>query len=260
MSTTVLEFELQAGIAVLTLRRPEQLNAFNAELIAALHAAVRDIVGNSAARCVIVTGEGKAFSAGADIKEFGAFERRSEFRAFIQQLEFALGALELLPQPTIAAINGVALGGGLELAMACDVRIADPGARLGLPEIKLGLLPGAGGTQRLPRLVPTAIAKQMLFTGDPIDAAEAHRIGLVNEVADDGECLLRAVELAEVLVERAPLALGAAKELVDHGLGISLDTAIALERETVAQLFDTEDRVEGVAAFLERRSPDFHGR
>jgi enoyl-CoA hydratase len=260
MSDQPVELESRGAVTLLTLNRPDQLNALDDSLVTALDTHVERLGHDDEVRCVVITGAGKAFSAGADIKEFGALARASEFRSFLHRLERTLRALELLPKPVIAAVHGVALGGGLELASACDLRIADPGARFGVPEIKLGLLPGAGGTQRLPRLVAPAVAKQLLLTGDPIDAAEAHRIGLVNEVAADGACVARAIELAQLLADRAPLALAAAKELVDHGAVLPLDAALALERETVAGLFDTDDCAEGVAAFRERRPPKFHGR
>ena len=160
----------------------------------------------------------------------------------------------------MAALHGVALGGGLELALACDLRVADDTARLGVPEIKLGLLPGAGGTARLPRLLPKAIAKQMLLTGAPLSAADAHRLGLVNEVVPAGGALDAALALAASLSSLPPLALAAAKRLVDEGAAMPLRSAITLERETVAMLFGTEDRVEGVRAFLEKREPTFQGR
>jgi enoyl-CoA hydratase len=257
MSDEVLGFEARGAVALITLRRPEQLNALNAELVSGLRDQIDRIAADEALRSVVVTGAGKAFSAGADIKEFGALAGPSEFRDFIQHLERTLRSLELLPKPSIAAVNGAALGGGLELAAACDLRIADPRARFGVPEIKLGLLPGAGGTQRLPRLLQRGVAKQMLLTGDPLNAHEALRVGLVNEVSDEGGSLDRAVELAIALADRAPLAAAAAKQLVDHGTGLPLDAALALERETVSMLFDTEDRIEGVAAFVERRQPKF---
>jgi enoyl-CoA hydratase/carnithine racemase len=260
MNDEGLAFDARGAVATLTLRRPEQLNALNAEIVAALRDRVDAIAADDDLRCVVVTGDGKAFSAGADIKEFGRLAGPSEFRDFIQHLERTLRMLEVLPKPSIAAVNGVALGGGLELAAACDLRVADPRARFGVPEIKLGLLPGAGGTQRLPRLVPAPVAKQMLLTGEPIDAQEAWRVGLVNEVTEEGRCVERAVELATALAERAPLAVAAAKQLVDHGTAISLEAALALERETVSMLFDTNDRVEGIAAFVERRPPTFRGQ
>jgi enoyl-CoA hydratase len=251
--------EQQGAVAVVTLRRPEQLNALSSSVVDGLDAALDAIEAGAEARAIVVTGEGKAFSAGADIKEFRALDGPVAFRAFLERLERTLHRLASLPQPSIAAINGMALGGGLELAMACDLRVADPSARLGVPEIKLGLLPGAGGTQRLPRLVPPAVATQMLLTGDPVGADDAFRIGLVNEVTAAGMCVERALELARALATRAPLALAAAKRLCAQGSGISLDAALELERETVALLFATEDRAEGTAAFVEKREPRFRG-
>jgi enoyl-CoA hydratase len=164
------------------------------------------------------------------------------------------------PKPSVAAIHGVALGGGLELALACDLRVAEDGARLGVPEIKLGVLPGAGGTARLPRLLPKAVAKQLLLSGEPLSAADAHRLGLVNEVVPAGTALDAALALASRLAALPPLALAAAKRLVDEGATLPLDAAVTFERETVSMLFGTADRVEGVRAFLDKRSPTFEGR
>ena len=170
------------------------------------------------------------------------------------------GALSRCPKPSVAAIHGVAFGGGLELALACDLRVADDGARLGVPEIKLGLLPGAAGTARLPRLLPPAVAKQLLLTGEPLSAADAARHGLVNEVVPAGGALDAALALAGRLAALAPLALAAAKRLVDDSAGVPLDAAVLLERETVSMLFGTSDRVEGVRAFLDKRPARFVGR
>jgi enoyl-CoA hydratase len=237
-STEAVSFERRDAVAVLTLRRPDQ---------------------HTDVRALVVTGEGKAFSAGADIKEFRALDGPMAFRGFIEDLERTLRRIAQLPQPSVAAINGMAFGGGLELAMACDLRVADPAAKLGVPEIKLGLLPGAGGTQRLPRLVPAAVATQMILTGDPVTADDALRIGLVNEVTESGGALARALDLASSLATGAPLALAAAKRLRDRAGSLPLDAALELERETVALLFATEDRVEGTAAFVEKRPPRFRG-
>jgi enoyl-CoA hydratase len=259
-ATDVVSFDRDGAVALVTLRRPRQLNSLDAETAAALLAASARAAADADVRAVVVTGEGKAFSAGADIKQFGALRTAEEFRGFLADLEAACRAWELLPKPVIAAVNGMALGGGLELALGCDLRIADPGARFGLPEIKLGILPGAGGTQRLPRVVPPAVAAQMILTGEPIDAAEAHRIGLVNEVADSGGALARARELAATLAERAPLSLATAKRLLDRGPTLPLEAGLELERDAVSMLFTTADRVEGVAAFTEKRVPRFTGR
>jgi enoyl-CoA hydratase len=177
----------------------------------------------------------------------------------VGRLTDAYALLEDFPKPSVAAVHGFAFGGGLELALACDLRVAERGTRLGLPEMKLGVLPGAGGTQRLPRLLPPAIAKQMILTGDPIDAERAWQLGLVNELAEPGGALAAAEKLAAGLAAGAPLALAAGKRLIDHGLGMDLTTAIAYERETVTVLFSTEDRAEGLKAFRERRPGEFRG-
>jgi enoyl-CoA hydratase len=250
--------EQDAGVALVTLRRPAQLNALGTPMIDALDDALTAAAEDPAVRVLVICGEGKAFSAGADIKEFGALAGPIEFRGFIEHLETVLRHLERLPKPSIAAVNGIAFGGGLELALACDLRVVDEQARLGVPEIKLGLLPGAGGTQRLPRIVAPAVAHAMLMTGDPIDAAEAHRVGLANEVAPPGTSLERALAIGRTLATRAPLALAAAKRLRE-AWALPLDVALEHERETVANLFATADRAEGTAAFVEKRDPHFRG-
>jgi len=250
--------ERDGGVAVLTMRRPDRLNALDTRTIAALDDAVAAAGRDPAVRVVVVAGEGRAFSAGADIKEFAALPGAPQFRAFIERLETTLRRLERLPKPSIAAVGGVAFGGGLELALACDLRVVAEDARFGVPEIKLGLLPGAGGTQRLPRIVAPAVATQMLMTGEPIDATEAYRIGLANLVVPAGTALVRALDLAGVLAARAPLALAAVKRLRDSW-SLPLDLALDHERETVANLFATDDRAEGTAAFAEKRDPHFRG-
>jgi enoyl-CoA hydratase len=255
----VVTLERSGAVAIVTLRRAEQLNALSTAVVDELQLTLATVEGDDDVRALVVTGEGKAFSAGADIKEFRALDGPIEFRAFIEHLERTLRRLARLPKPSIAAVNGMAFGGGLELAMACDVRVADPTARLGVPEIKLGLLPGAGGTQRLPRLAHPAIAAQMILTGDPITADDALRVGLVNEITEPGQALERAVELASVIATRAPLALAAAKRLREQASSLPLEAALELERETVALLFATADRAEGTAAFVEKREPHFRG-
>lgn len=255
-----VEYAVEGTVVLITLRRPEQFNAIDAQTVIDLETTFARIAGDSSVRAIVITGEGKAFSAGADIKEFMQLETVDEFRSFLHDLERVLRRLELLPQPSIAAVNGIAFGGGLELAMACDLRVADARARFAVPEIKLGIVPGAGGTQRLPRLVPTAVAAQMLLTGDPVDAAEALRIGLVNEVVGDRPVVERALELANTLALRPPLAVAAVKRLLD-GLGdTGLEAGLEWERDESATLFGTNDRREGTAAFIEKRDPTFEGR
>ena len=255
----MLRVELRDRIAVLTLDRPERLNAIGSGTVDQLTRALNELRDNDGVRALVVTGAGRAFSAGADIGEIESFTAPRQFHSFVQQLTDAYALLEDFPKPSVAAVHGFAFGGGLELALACDLRVAERGARLGLPEMKLGVLPGAGGTQRLPRLIPPAIAKQMILTGEPIDAERAHALGLVNELAEPGEVLSVAEALAATLTAGAPLALAAGKRLIDYGLGMDLEAAISYERETVSVLFSTEDRVEGLKAFRERRPGDFRG-
>ena len=256
----MLHVELRDKLAVLTLDRPGQLNAIGSETVDRLAQTLNDLRDNDDVRALVLTGAGRAFSAGADISEIESFTTPGRFRAFVGRLTGVYALLEEFPKPSVAAIHGFAFGGGLELALACDLRVVEQGARLGLPEMKLGVLPGAGGTQRLPRLLPPAIAKQMILTGEPIDAERAWQLGLVNELAERGGALAAAEALATTLAAGAPLALAAGKRLIDHGLGMDLETAIAYERETVSVLFSTEDRAEGLKAFRERRPGEFRGR
>lgn len=255
----MLRTELRDRIAVLTLDRPGQLNALGSATADRLKQTLADLRDNDDVRALVITGAGRAFSAGADLGEIESFTAPGQFRAFVGRLTEAFALLEDFPKPSVAAVHGFAFGGGLELALACDLRVAERGTRLGLPEMRLGVLPGAGGTQRLPRLVPPAIAKQMILTGEPIDAERAHALGLVNELAEPGGALKTAEALAAKLTAGAPLALAAGKRLIDYGLGMDLEAAIAYERETVAVLFSTEDRAEGLKAFRERRPGDFRG-
>ncbi|WP_033318301.1 enoyl-CoA hydratase/isomerase family protein [Streptomyces yerevanensis] len=256
---SVLRVEVRDRVAVFTLDRPERLNAIGSETVGLLRDALAGVREDDSVRALVLAGAGRAFSAGADLGEIESCTTPGQFRAFVGRLTDAYALLENFPKPSVAAVHGFAFGGGLELALACDLRVAERGTRLGLPEMKLGVLPGAGGTQRLPRLVPPAIAKQMILTGEPIDAERAYALGLVNELAEPGEALKAAETLAARLAAGAPLALAAGKRLVDHGLGMDLETAIAYERETVSVLFSTEDRAEGLKAFRERRPGEFRG-
>ena len=248
------------GIAVVTLTRPDRLNAIGTDTLAALDAALTELDADDSVRAFVVNGEGRAFCAGADIDELAGLDGAAGFARFVRAFTDVLDRLERHPKPSVAAIDGAALGGGLELALACDLRVASDGARLGVPEIKLGLLPGAGGTQRLPRLIPRGVALQMLLTGAPLGAVEAHRLGLVNELSGDSPAVVVAMRLARELAAGPPLALGAAKHLVQRGATLSLTDAIDLERETVAGLFATDDAAEGLTAFRTKRAPEFRGR
>ncbi|MDO8362181.1 MAG: enoyl-CoA hydratase/isomerase family protein [Actinomycetota bacterium] len=256
--TSVLRFERRGRVALLVLDRPTRLNAIGSDTVAELHQHLDAIEADPQLRSIVVTGEGRAFSAGADISELDTLQNGADFARFVKGLTDAYDRLEACPVPSIAAINGMAFGGGCELALACDLRLAAPGARLGVPEIKLGLLPAAGGSQRLARMLPAGVAKHMLLTGAPLDAATAAQFGLVNSIHDD--VVEAALALATSLAEGPPAALAAAKRLVDIGGELSLAEGIALERDTVAALFDTHDRVEGLTAFREKRPPSFSGR
>jgi enoyl-CoA hydratase len=248
------------GIAVVTLTRPDRLNAIGTDTLAALDAALTQLEADASVRAFVVTGEGRAFCAGADIDELAMLDGAAGFARFVRAFTDVLDRLERNPKPSVAAIDGAAFGGGLELALACDLRAASDAARLAVPEIQLGLLPGAGGTQRLPRLIPRGVALQMLLTGSPLGAVEAHRLGLVNELSGDSPAVVVAMRLARELAAGPPLALGAAKHLVQRGATLSLTDAIDLERETVAGLFATDDAAEGLTAFRTKRSPEFRGR
>ena len=248
------------AIALVTLTAPERLNAIGTETLAALDAALTALESDDAVRAFVVTGEGRAFCAGADIDELSGLDGAAGFARFVRAFTDVLDRLERHPKPSVAAIDGAALGGGLELALACDLRVASDRARLGVPEIKLGLLPGAGGTQRLPRLLPHGVALQMLLTGEPLGPVDAHRLGLVNELSGDSPARAVAERLARALAAGPPLALAAAKHLVQRGATLPLTEAIDLEREIVAGLFATEDAAEGLEAFRAQRTPEFRGR
>jgi enoyl-CoA hydratase len=247
-------------VAVVILDRPERLNAIGTSTLEQLDGALTAIGEDPTLGVVVITGAGKAFSAGADITELSRLDGPRAFADHLCHFTQVFGRLQNLPKPSIAAIDGMALGGGFELALACDLRIGSRRARLGVPEVKLGLLPGAGGTQRLARMLPPGLAKQLLMTGETLDAVAAYRMGLLNELVDDGEALPAALRLATVMSALPPLALAAAKVLVDEGGPLPLGAGIAIERDTVAMLSSTADAAEGIDAFLAKRAPSFHGR
>jgi len=255
--TSVLRFERHERVALLTLDRPDRLNAIGSDTVAELLAHLEVIEGDEELRAIVITGAGRAFSAGADITELETLRDGADFGRFVSLLTDAYARLQASPVPSIAAINGMAFGGGFELALACDLRLASPGARLGVPEVKLGLLPAAGGSQRLARMVSPGVAKHLLMTGDPISADEALRLGLVNSVHEG--VVEAALALAARLADGPPHALAAAKRLVDEGGPMPLADGIAFERATVSALFDSADRVEGIAAFLAKRPAHFTG-
>ena len=253
-------FEVDAGVALITVNRADKLNALSGAVVAELRDAFERIANDPAIRAAILTGAGdKAFVAGADISELAALSP-VEMREFARRGQQTFRLLETSSKPSVAAINGWALGGGLELAMACTVRFAAENARLGQPEVKLGLVPGYGGTQRLPRLVGRGRALESLLAAEPITAAEAHRIGLVNAVVPQAELpnYCRAW-LAKVLAH-APVALGLVLETVDAGLDIGLEEGLRLEAAAFGLSAATEDCREGTRAFLAKRKPAFAGK
>ncbi|HUR03721.1 MAG TPA: enoyl-CoA hydratase/isomerase family protein [Nonomuraea sp.] len=247
-------------IAWIELQGADQLNAIGSGTYASLVRHLEEIEPDHAIRALVIHGAGRGFCAGADIAEISGFAEAREFEAFIHGFTDALDRLAASRLPVIAAIHGVALGGGLELAMACDIRVATRGSRLGLPEAKLGVLPGAGGTQRLPRLVPPGIVAEMLMLGNLIDAERAHGLGLVNRLAEDDALLTDVAALADELAAGAPLAHAATKALLLSTAATSLADGIVAERRATAALFASADGREGFSAFLERRRPNFTGR
>jgi enoyl-CoA hydratase len=256
----LVERDAAEKIAVVTVNRPEKLNALNLTVLKELNAAFDELEADPEVRAIIMTGAGaRAFIAGADIAELNALPdpvHGANHGKLGQQLCFKI---ERLRQPVIMAINGYALGGGLELAMAGDIRIAADTARLGQPEINLGIIPGFGGTQRLPRLVGKGIAKLMIFGGDPIPAEEGLRIGLVDRVVPQAQLTEEARKLAVQLAKKAPLALAAAKAAINGGLETDLDRGCELEAAQFGLLFSTADKAEGTKAFLEKRPANFTG-
>jgi enoyl-CoA hydratase len=255
-----LLFDVAAGIARITVNRPDKLNALNDAVIAELGAAIDEVGTNGEIQGVILTGAGpKAFVAGADIAELsrqGPFDGKA--RAMVGQGVFR--RFERSGKPVIAAVNGFALGGGCELAMACHVRIASESARFGQPEAKLGIAPGYGGSVRLPRLVGKGRALELLLTGQMIDAAEAYRIGLVNRVVPADRLLAEAETMLRTMLENGPLALRVCIEAVDSALETTLDEGLLLEANYFGLLASTSDMREGMAAFLEKRKADFTGK
>lgn len=248
------------GVATLTIDRPEALNALNAAVIARLRAAVGDLAGDPHVRCIVITGAGeKAFVAGADIAQFtDATPAVAETLALsVKALHDAMRACR---KPIVAAINGFCLGGGLELALACDIRIASARAKFGLPEIRLGIMPGGGGTARLARCAGPAIARALAMTGEMIDAPRALALGIVTEVHPSEQLAAAAGALAARLAGYSPFALAQLKAVCDLVGEVDLDSACVIEAKAFALCFSTADQKEGAAAFLEKRNPVFTGR
>ena len=253
-----VQIDQHGPIAVLTINRPKALNALNADTLSEIAQAVNMIIEDAEVGVLIITGAGeKAFVAGADISEFGDLEGVYDGRELALAGQDVMHQISSLPIPVIAAVNGYALGGGLELALACDVRVAATTARLGLPETSLGLIPGFGGTQRLPRLIGTGRALDMILTGRQVKADEALSMGLVNYVADNA--LTRAREVAEAMLKNAPIAISLVKEAVRRGMDTTLEGGLEIEADLFGMTVATKDFREGVDAFLNKRPAEFQG-
>lgn len=254
-----LLLERNGEIAVITLNRPESFNALNMEMIKLLSQTIQDIRFSPDIRVLIITGAGKAFCSGADLKEQITMSP-DQVREYIYTIRTTFSALEDLPIPVISAVNGLALGGGTELALACDIRVASEAAIMGLPEVTLAIIPGAGGTQRLSRLVGPGKAKELIFTGRKISAGDALGIGLVNQVVTGERLLKAAKELAAEIAANGPIAVRQAKLAVNQGMEIELGTALVLETAAYDGCIPSEDRLEGLKAFKEKRKPVYHGQ
>jgi len=260
MNDSVLLMEERERIVTLTLNRPEVMNAFNFSLLVALKDQIEHLRFRTDIRVVILTGSGeKAFCAGADLKERATLSEL-QVKEFIFTIRNLFTSIEYLNKPVIAAVNGIALGGGTELALACDIRIASTNATMGLTETRLAVIPGAGGTQRLPRLVGRGKAKELIFTGRRIGAEEALRIGLVNQICEPACLKDECFKLAEMICETGPIAIEQAKYAINFGLETDLHTGLAIESSAYWATIPTEDRLEGITAFREKRKPVFKGK
>jgi enoyl-CoA hydratase/carnithine racemase len=264
MADILLQERTEEGILILTLNRPEAMNCFNFDLLAALSDTIREANFDMSLRCIVITGaEGgdakkASFSTGADLKERRTLNA-DQVRRFIFTIRNTFTAVEQVRVPVIAAINGFAFGGGMELALACDLRIASSNVILGLTETSLAIIPGAGGTQRLPRIVGIARAKELIFTARRIDAKAALEIGLINRVVEPAELMPAALELAREIAKNGPIGVAQAKFAINNGMEASLGVALPLESKAYEATIPTKDRLEALAAFAEKRKPVFKG-
>lgn len=257
MTYEFLSLDVRDGIGTITIERPKMLNALSSEVLVELGSLLGEVEKSNTIDVLLITGSGeKAFVAGADISEMKD-KNAILGKEFSKEGNDVFSKLAHLRQPTIACINGFALGGGCELALACDIRLAAYNAKFGQPEVGLGIIPGFGGTQRLPRLVGTGIAKELIFTGKVIDVEEAHRIGLVNHVYEQAELLQEGMKLAKSIQKNAYLAVTGSKTVIDSGLDMSLENGLKFEAEMFGALFATNDQKEGMDAFVNKRKPDF---
>lgn len=259
MTYETLLVERTEGTVLVTINRKEKLNALNTTVLKELESLVADLSADATVRAVILTGSGeKAFVAGADISELAKLNPQEAItRARLGQR--VMDAIQNSPRPFIAAINGFALGGGLELALACDIRVASQNAKLGLPEVTLGLIPGYGGTQRLPRVLPRGKALELILTGEPVDATEAHRIGLVERVVEQPKLIDEARKIANAIAARGPVAVSLAKRAVHVGVEATMETGLAFEAAQFGVVYSSQDSAEGLSAFLDKRKPTFRG-
>jgi enoyl-CoA hydratase/carnithine racemase len=264
MADILLQERTEEGILLLTLNRPEAMNCFNFDLLAALSDTIREANFDMSLRCIVITGAGgedakkTSFSTGADLKERRTLSP-DQVRRFIFTIRNTFTSVEQVRVPVIAAINGFAFGGGLELALACDLRIASSNVILGLTETSLAIIPGAGGTQRLPRIVGIAMAKELIFTARRIDAKTAMEIGLVNRVVEPAELMATALDLAREIAKNGPIGVAQAKFAINNGMEASLGVALPLESKAYEVTIPTKDRLEALAAFAEKRKPVFKG-
>ena len=254
---TTLKFDIEGQVGIITISRPDALNALNAQLLMEMGAILDIVEMHAEVLALVITGEGRAFVAGADISELATV--RDSFGGREQALlgQDVMNSVAALPIPTIAAVNGFALGGGLELALACDLRVASDSAKMGLPEVGLGIIPGYGGTQRLARLIGQGRALDLIMTGRHVPADEALQLGLVNRVVEDAKTT--SVELANQCIKNGPIALGLAKEAVVRGLGVTFPQGLEIEADLFGMAVTTADAQEGLNAFLEKRAAEFKG-
>ncbi|WP_144495937.1 enoyl-CoA hydratase [Bacillus sp. WP8] len=259
--TSLVHYSIQdEQIGIMTLNRPEQANSLSSTMLEEINQIIQEIKHDESIRCLLITGAGsKVFCAGADLKE-RRLMTEAEAKGAVRSIQQTFIEIESIPVPVIAVMNGHALGGGLELALACDLRIARAGARLGLPETGLAIIPGAGGTQRLPRLIGLGKAKELIFTGASLQAEEAIQIGLIEHISVADSLMNDAISLAKQIIKNGPLALKEAKQAIQSSLDHDLHTGLTKEYEAYLRLIDTEDRTEGLQAFQEKRTPQYRGR
>ena len=260
MDYQTILYEKKERIAVITLNRPKSMNALNSQVFRDLHHVLTEIDGDEDVKVVILAGSEKSFAAGADIAEFGEIATPVDAHRFLKHAQAVYNRIEDLEKPVIAAVSGFALGGGCELALACDLRIAAENATFGQPEIRIGIIPGAGGTQRLPRIIGVTKARELLYTGDFIDAQEAYRVGLVNKVVPVASLMEEARKMAEKIARQPGFALKLTKIAINGGMNMDMKSAMAYEARCFEILFSTEDQKQGVTAFVEKRKPVFTDR